>query len=152
MRVAIDRVSRLRAAISNTVKEIKAENGSPLYVTTTPFWRRAIGPCPSFMIFWDGFNSPQPERSSGSDLVSTTHRFQLELYSLVGSNEEDSQARFDDLVARTVEALQENHRFGGLCLRSRVTAGDANMFQGQGANAAVYQMLIITLEADCPRW
>lgn len=141
--MATDRIPKIRQAIH----DILMSTGK--YATGTPYYRRAIGPCPAFMVACDGFVSNRPERAAGANDAVTTHRLQVEVYSLCGSSEEDNQNRFDELVALSVEALQNNHRLNDTCLRARPVTGQADWWK-EGNN--LYWQMIMFIEADVANW
>lgn len=141
--MATDRVQAIMQAVHDTL----LDTGE--FQSGTPYYRKNFGPAPLFMLWADGFSSGSPERSAGSDLAVTTHRIQIEFYSLMSANEQESQDRFTALVAAGVRALQANHRLNGTCIRSRVVSGQNDLWK-EGSN--VYLQCIMFLEADTRNW
>lgn len=147
MQVATDtgKLDLVAHGISDTLAAIQVE-GSPLFKTGTPYYRRAMGAAPAFMVWWDGFSSLEREGSVKPESSVKTHRFQLELYCLMGANEEDNDRRFKAMIKAAMDALEENPRLNNTCLRSRVAQGQADMWSDDGK--AVYLQLITFVEAD----
>lgn len=137
---AIEQAEQAISDILNATEEFKSG---------TPYYRRAIGSCPSFMVWWDGFTGTEREGDVKPGPHVRTHRFQIELYSLMGANEEDGNKRFKALVKTACDALEANPRLNGKCLRSRIVTGQADLWMEKGTGSGnLYLQMIMFLEAD----
>ncbi len=90
------------------------------FKTGTPYTRRAIGTTPAYMVWWDGCSfAGEPQAKPMPTEI--THRYQVELFSKLTGNEDESQGRFNALVQTAVTAIRDNPRLNRTCLRSKVT-------------------------------
>lgn len=137
--MADDRIETLAQAIRDTLW------ATGEYRTGVPHSRPEVGVKPAYQVWWDGFSSPQEPGGEPGPLI-TTHRFQVDMFFQInGANIQDSHRQFWRLIQQSVAALRRDHRFGGLCLRSRVTSGSADLLP-DGSNPMLAASLVV--EAD----
>lgn len=141
-----DKVERIKQAIHDTLWATGA------FGAGIPYSRDEIGKRPFFMVWWGPFRVAESELGNGSPSLSlVTHQLQIDLYvdCRGKGKEQEDQQRLQELTATSVKALNGNHRLGGACVRSRVKAGEPDMYKS-GNN--MFYAISLTLEADVHGW
>lgn len=121
-----------------------------VFKTGIAYARPEIGVKPGFMVWYDGWSTPdEPDVQASPRLV--THRFQIDIHVDLSSNSnaETDQNKFHEVLEAAVDALQANPRLSGTCLRSRVQSGATDI---DGSAGSMKLVGVLMLDADRMNW